>query len=154
MSRAVQVVIGIVVLVILYQIAEAVDLPALENTLEKFFLILPLAIIVLFQHEIRRALANFGTTSLWSFSDRRKIAGTFNSIGLAASTLSERRVGALIVLERLEGLRPYIENGIELGSDEAPEILRGSLACRQIRESEVARRSISIAGTSISSTDS
>ena len=113
-TRAVQVLIGIFVLVILHSFSEAIDLPALENTLEKFFVILPLAIIVLFQVEIRRALATFGTTSLWSFTNRKKRAGTFHAIGLAATTLAERRVGALIVIERLEGLRNYIENGIEL----------------------------------------
>lgn len=113
-TRAVQALIGILVLVVLHQLAQAVDLPALENTLEKFFVILPLAIIVLFQHEIRRALATFGTTSFWSFGSRKKLAGTFHAIGLAATTLAERKVGALIVIERLEGLRNYIENGIEL----------------------------------------
>ena len=122
-TRAVQVLIGIAVLLILYQTADVIDLPALENTLQKFFLILPLAIIVLFQHEIRRALANFGTSSLWSFADRRKIAGTFHSIGLAASTLAERRIGALIVIERLEGLRNYIENGIELDAVVSVDLL-------------------------------
>ncbi len=113
-TRAVQVLIGIFVLVILHSVAESLDLAALESTLENFFVILPLAIIVLFQQEIRRALANFGTTSLWSFGNRRKLASTFQSIGLAATTLAERRIGALIVFERLEGLRTYIENGIEL----------------------------------------
>lgn len=113
-TRAVQVLIGIFVLVILHSVAESVGLTALETTLENFFVILPLAIIVLFQQEIRRALANFGTTSLWSFGNRQKLASTFQNIGLAATTLAERRVGALIVIERLEGLRTYIENGIEL----------------------------------------
>lgn len=122
-TRAVQVLIGIIVLVVLHQIAKAIDLPALENTLEKFFLILPLAIIVLFQHEIRRALATFGTTSFWSFGSRQKLAGTFNGIGLAATTLAERRVGALIVIERLEGLRTYIENGIELDAVVSVDLL-------------------------------
>ncbi len=122
-TRAVQVLIGILVLVVLHSIAEAVDLPALEYTLEKFFLILPLALIVLFQQEIRRALATFGTTSLWSFGNREKIASTFNAIGLAASTLAERRIGALIVFERLEGLRNYIENGIELDAVVSVDLL-------------------------------
>ena len=122
-TRAVQALIGIFVLFLLYQIADVIDLPALENTIEKFFVILPFAVIVLFQHEIRRALANFGTTSLWSFSNREKIAGTFHSIGLAASTLSERRIGALIVIERLEGLRNYIENGIELDAVVSADLL-------------------------------
>lgn len=122
-TRAVQALLGILVLVVLHQIAQAIDLPALENTLEKFFVILPLAIIVLFQHEIRRAIATFGTTSFWSFGSRKKLAGTFHSIGLAATTLAERRVGALIVIERLEGLRNYIENGIELDAVVSVDLL-------------------------------
>lgn len=113
-TRAVQMLIGIAVLVLFYYAAGDLDLPALEATLEKFFLILPLAIIVLFQHEIRRALATFGSTSLWNFGSRRKIAGTFQAVTMAATTLAERKVGALIVIERLEGLRNYIENGIEV----------------------------------------
>ncbi|MEM7357066.1 MAG: diadenylate cyclase CdaA [Acidobacteriota bacterium] len=122
-TRAVQVLIGIFVLVILHSVAETIGLPALENTLENFFVILPLALIVLFQVEIRRALANFGTTSLLSFGNRKKLAGTFHSIGLAATTLAERRVGALIVIERLEGLRTYIENGIELDAVVSVDLL-------------------------------
>ncbi len=122
-TRAVQVLIGIVVLVVLHQLSEALDLPALENTLEKFFVILPLAIIVLFQHEIRRALATFGTTSFWSFGSRQKLATTFHAIGLAATTLAERKIGALIVIERLEGLRNYIENGIELDAVVSVDLL-------------------------------
>ncbi len=122
-TRAVQVLIGILVLVILHQIAQAVDLPALEKTLQTSFLFLPIAIIVLFQHEVRRALANFGTTSLWSFADRQKLVGSFHAIVLAATTLSERRIGALIVVERLEGLRNYIENGIELDAVVSVDLL-------------------------------
>ncbi|MCP3963301.1 MAG: TIGR00159 family protein [bacterium] len=122
-TRAVQVLIGVLVLVLLHSIAEAVGLPALENTLEKGFLILPLALIVLFQHEIRRALATFGTTSFWSFGNRQKLASTFHSIGLAVTSLAERRIGALIVLERLEGLRNYIENGIELDAVVSVDLL-------------------------------
>ncbi len=122
-TRAVQVLIGILVLVVLYQIAQAIDLPALETTLQTSFLFLPIAIIVLFQHEIRRALATFGTTSLWSFSNRQKLVGSFHAIGLAATTLSERRTGALIVIERLEGLRNYIENGIELDAVVSVDLL-------------------------------
>ncbi len=122
-TRAVQVLIGIFVLVVFHQIAQAINLPALENTLDKFFLILPLAIIVLFQHEIRRALVTFGTTSFLSFGSRQKLAGTFHAIGLATTTLAERRIGALIVIERLEGLRSYIENGIQLDAMVSVDLL-------------------------------
>ncbi len=122
-TRAVRILLGILVLVALYYGARTLRLPALETTLEKFFLILPVAIIVLFQHEIRRALANFGRTPLWGFSNHQKAASTFNEIVAAAHALSERRIGALIVIERSEGLRNYIENGIRLDSLVSPDLL-------------------------------
>lgn len=122
-TRAVRILLGILVLVVLYYTARTLRLPALETTLENFFLILPVAIIVLFQHEIRRALANFGRTPLWGFSNHQKAASTFNEIVAAAHAMSERRIGALIVIERSEGLRNYIENGILLDALVSPDVL-------------------------------
>lgn len=113
-TRAVQVLLGILVLVVLYYTARALDLRALETTLENFFIILPVAMIVLFQHEIRRALAAFGSTPLGGFGNQEKVATTFNEMVVAATTLAERKIGALIVIERSEGLRNYVENGIQL----------------------------------------
>jgi diadenylate cyclase len=113
-TREAQILLGILVLVAVYYGAKILELRALETTLQNFFLVLPVALVVLFQHEIRRALAKFGSTPLWGFSDQRKVASTFNELVLASTTLSERKVGALIVIERLEGLRNYVENGILL----------------------------------------
>ncbi len=113
-TRAVQVLLGILFLIVAYYTARGLDLPALETTLENFFIILPVAIIVLFQHEIRRGLARFGRTPLLGFGRREQVAPTFNAIAIAAATLAERRIGALIVIERSEGLRNYVENGIVL----------------------------------------
>jgi diadenylate cyclase len=112
-TRAVQMLFGILVLVGFYYTAQHLGLPALETTLENFFLFLPVAIIVLFQHEIRRALANFGRTSLLGgFGSAKKVAPTFDEIVAAAAALAQQKVGALIVLERSQGLRNYVENGI------------------------------------------
>lgn len=113
-TREVKILIGILILAVLYYTARSLDLRALGSTLRTFFTVLPVAVIVLFQHEIRRALAAFGSTPLFSWSDQRKVASTFNEITLAATTLSDRKIGALIVIERLEGLRNYVENGILL----------------------------------------
>ncbi len=122
-TRAVQVVLGILFLIVFYYAARGLDLPALETTLENFFIILPVAIIVLFQHEIRRALARFGRTPLLGFGSQEQVASTFNAITTAASTLAERKVGALIVIERSEGLRNYVENGIVLDAEVSLDLL-------------------------------
>ena len=82
--------------------------------LNGFLIVLPFAIIVLFQHEIRRALADFGRNPLVRFGRQERIESSLQEIVLAATTLSSRRIGALIVIERLQGLRNYVENGIRL----------------------------------------
>ncbi len=122
-TREVQILIGILILVVLFYTAQALELRALETTLQNFFIVLPVALIVLFQQEIRRALATFGSTPLLGWANKREVASTFNEITLAATTLSERRIGALIVIERLEGLRNYIENGIELDAVVSVDLL-------------------------------
>jgi diadenylate cyclase len=113
-TRAVQMLLGILFLGGLYYIALAAQLPTLQEILESLLIFLPFAIIVLFQHEIRRALASFGRNPLWGLAPNHTIEETFNEIVLAATGLSSRKVGALIVVERLDGLRNYVENGIAL----------------------------------------
>ena len=62
-TRAVQVILGILVLVAIAYMARLFGLVTLDNVLQNFVLILPFAIIVMFQDQIRRALATFGDTS-------------------------------------------------------------------------------------------
>jgi diadenylate cyclase len=113
-TRAVQMLLGIVFVGMVYYLARLADLPTLQTLLESLLLVLPFAVIVLFQQEIRRALANFGRNPLWGLARQQKAASTFNEVVLAATTLSSRRIGALIVIERLQGLRNFIENGVRL----------------------------------------
>ncbi|HXO20605.1 MAG TPA: diadenylate cyclase CdaA [Thermoanaerobaculia bacterium] len=113
-TRAVQIILGIVFVGVLHYAAQLADLPTLQWLLESLLIVLPFAIIVLFQQEIRRALANFGRNPLWGLAKQQAVESTFGEIVLAATTLSSRRIGALIVIERLQGLRNYIENGIVL----------------------------------------
>lgn len=113
-TRAVQMLLGIVFVGVLYYAAQLIGLPTLQRILENLLIVLPFAIIVLFQQEIRRALASFGRNPLWGLTKQQKVVASFADIVLAATTLSSRRIGALIVIERLQGLRNYIENGISL----------------------------------------
>jgi diadenylate cyclase len=73
------------------------------------------AIIVLFQADIRRALAHFGRAPFFRYFDRASSADeTIEEIVVAATSLSSRRIGALLVIERQIGMRNYIEGGIPL----------------------------------------
>jgi uncharacterized protein (TIGR00159 family) len=115
-TRASQMLIGLALIGAIYYAAQVLGLPTLERILESLLILLPIAAIVLFQQEIRRALANFGRNPLWGLPKQRKVESTFNEIVLAATTLASRRIGALIIVERLEGLRTWVENGIALDS--------------------------------------
>lgn len=113
-TRAVQILLGIVFVAAVYYLAGVLRLATLQWLLRQFFFVLPFATIVLFQQEIRRALASFGRNPLWGLNSQKKVASTINEVVLAATRLASRRIGALIVIQRLEGLRAYVENGIEV----------------------------------------
>jgi len=113
-TRAVQMISGILIVAAMYFVARRANLAALETLLSSLLLFLPFAVIVLFQHEIRRVLASMGRNPLWSRGSRQRLESTIDEVALAAAAMAARRVGALIVIERHEGLRNYVESGIRL----------------------------------------
>ena len=73
------------------------------------------AAIVIFQSDIRRALAHFGQAPFFRYFNRQEAADeTIEEIVVAATMLSAQKVGAIIAVEREIGLRNYIESGIPL----------------------------------------
>jgi len=73
------------------------------------------AVIVLFQSDIRRALAHFGRAPFFRYFAKTEAAQeTIEELVVAASLLSSQRIGAIVALERQIGLRNYIEGGIPL----------------------------------------
>lgn len=122
-TRAVQMLLGIIFIVLAYYFSGAAKLLTLQELLANFLLVLPVAIIVLFQQEIRHALASFGRNPLWGLGTQRKIESMINEVVLAATTLADRTVGALIVIQRLEGLRNYIENGVAIDAQVSYDLL-------------------------------
>lgn len=122
-TRAVQMLVGLLVVVGVYQAAKFARLRTLETIIESFFLFLPFAIIVLFQDQIRRALAGFAHNPLFGRGLRHRIDPVLNEVVLAATTMATRKIGALIVFERQQGLRNYIENGIRLDAAVSYDLL-------------------------------
>jgi diadenylate cyclase len=122
-TRAVQMLLGLLFVGVVYYLAQFFDLPTLQTLIESLLIVLPFAVIVLFQQEIRRALASFGRNPLWGLAKQQAVESTFGEIVLAATTLASRRIGALIVIERLQGLRNYIENGIGLDAELSFDLL-------------------------------
>ncbi|MGH9369636.1 MAG: diadenylate cyclase CdaA [Thermoanaerobaculia bacterium] len=120
-TRAVQMVLGLLIVFLVYRLAVSLQLTALREVLKSLIFYLPFGIIVLFAQELRRALATFGRTPLWFSSYHAE--EMISDIVLATTSLSTRRVGALIVIERQEGLKTYIENGVRLDSAVSYDLL-------------------------------
>lgn len=113
-TRAVQMLSGLLFAAVLFFVARTTGLVTLETIIEKVLIFLPFAIIVLFQQEIRRALARFGRNPLMARTAVSRVDEVVEEIALAASSMSSRKIGALIVVARSEGLRNYTENGIAI----------------------------------------
>lgn len=113
-TRAMQISIGLFVLVASFFVARAFDLPALEAISRQTFFYLPFAIIVLFQHEIRRALARMGANPLLALFRPTAAMVTLGAIVQAVEVLSAKKIGALIAIERTQSLRSYAEGAKQL----------------------------------------
>jgi len=125
-TRAVPTVVGMVILGLLYWMAVAQDLATLEFVLRSAVLYIGVAIIVLFQSEIRQALIYFGNRLRFPVLRRQRgqLGETiYDEIVLAATTLSSEKIGALIVVERKIGLRNLIDAGVPLDAKLSYDLL-------------------------------
>jgi diadenylate cyclase len=114
-TRAMRIALGIIFLVALSTLSETYKLVTVQWLLSNFFAYLVIAIIILFQSEIRRALAQIVKNPFKRVSYRAdESMRTLEEICLAASLLATKRIGAIVVLEREQGLRNFIEAGREI----------------------------------------
>jgi diadenylate cyclase len=123
-TRAVLVLRGALVLVLIILLITSIfDLPAFSWLLERSLPAILLAIPVIFQPEIRRALEQLGHTSLYFSVFRRDSEQmAVKAFKEASLRLSQRRHGALVVFEQETGLREYIDTGILLNAEPSPEL--------------------------------
>jgi diadenylate cyclase len=113
-SRAFQMVVGTLVLVVFFFASQWAELATVNWLLQKSIAYIGFAIIVLYQQELRKALAQIGQAPLFRFLNPSSSAGTLDEIAFAVRSLAQRRMGAILVLERDIGLRGYVEGGILL----------------------------------------
>ena len=125
-TKAIQLLKGIVVIVIGQQISKILNLTATSKLFDIVIQWGVLALIVIFQPEIRRALEQLGRGSFFkrytnTYSrDEEKL---IQSVSKAVQYMAKRRIGALIVFEKETGLQDYIETGIPMNSDISQELL-------------------------------
>ena len=122
-THAVQIAVGVLVLVFLYWASILFNLQTVNWLLRNFLPVLMFGIIVIFQSEIRKALAHLGRTPFFGTAAKRQKEEVVDEVVLAATTLSSQRTGAIIAIEREIGLRSYIETGINLDAELTYDLL-------------------------------
>ena len=122
-TRAMQMSIGLVLLVSTFFVARHFELTALETISREILFYLPFAIIVLFQHEIRRALARVGGNPLLLVFHRRNGGIPYDEILNACDVLASKRIGALIAIERTQTLRMFEEEARPIDALVSMELL-------------------------------
>ena len=125
-TRAAPTAAGIAALALLYWLAATQELATLEFILRGGLLYLGVAIIVLFQTEIRQALITVGNRLRMPFLRRHAGQfgeGVYDEIILAATSLASTRTGALIVIERQVGLKNFVDAGIKLNAELSYDLL-------------------------------
>jgi len=125
-TRAFQVLKGLIILLIVIVVmmtflSQRMGLYTLNWIIEKFFALLVFAFLVIFHPELRQGLARIGEQGI--FKGFVIEEHTIGEIVSASFMLSERKIGAIIVIERSVSLKPYTETGITLDSRISQELL-------------------------------
>ncbi len=126
-TRAVRLVIGVSVLVLVYALAVAFDLRLLTQILQTGAVVGLFALVVIFQPELRRALERIGRVGSFGWilspAESRAAAHVSTEVARAAAALSAEGQGALIVLQRETGLEEVAETGVMIHGDVSADLL-------------------------------
>ncbi|MBM9614153.1 diadenylate cyclase CdaA [Desulfobulbus rhabdoformis] len=120
-TRAVQMLVGIALIIIIYYLSGKFELQTLHWLLKTFLGSILVVIVILFQTDIRRALTQMGRSPFHApgkVGDRE-----VEELIRAATFMARRRIGALLVIERDNGLRDYLDSGHRLDALLKAELL-------------------------------
>jgi len=120
--RAAYVLLGICVLAVVYLVAIFAKLELVRTILATLAPYTPIALIVMFQSELRRMLARLGRRPFLRISqlERHEL---MQEVVFAVNQMAQRKIGALIVLERKIGLRTFVESGVNLDAAISRDLL-------------------------------
>ncbi len=126
-TRAEQLVKGFIIILVISKLSEWAKLYAINYILQSTFTIGLIALVIIFQPELRKALEHLGR-SQWLLSNNKKGSveeqtRAINEIVDAVSVMSRKKIGALIVVERLIGINDIIETGTTLDAQISADLL-------------------------------
>jgi diadenylate cyclase len=122
-SRAAPAVLGVVFVFLTYQLAEWLGLDAVRWLIGSAAPYAFVALVVIFQTEIRRALRNMALRIMPAKRTRRVPHYEYEDVVFAVGQLSHQKVGALIVIERETGLQTFIQSGVALDARLSNDLL-------------------------------
>lgn len=122
-TRTIPILLGLSVLVATYVLANLLELDAIGFLMEHLFSSAVVILVVLFQADIRNALARVGMTTMFQELTETAQKDLIEVVAQAAIRLARRRIGGTIVLENETGLRNYIERGRPLNAPPSVELI-------------------------------
>ncbi len=123
-TRALQMLLGLIVLFAVYALAEVLQLELIRYLLQFVFTYGALAAIIVFQPELRSALTKLGQSRFWRYLSRpEQTSETQQVLAHAAEVLSRKRIGAIIAVEREVGLEEYARRGAAVNAPITAELL-------------------------------
>jgi diadenylate cyclase len=122
-TRAFQVLIGFVVLVSIYVASQALQLRLIPYLLSQVFTYGAFALIVIFQPELRAALARLGRTRLFQAFVRMEQQEVMDEIAVAADRLAKAKIGGIIAIEQEVDLLNHVDHGTPIDAVLSTELL-------------------------------
>lgn len=124
-TRAIQMLIGLMLIIVAFFASkeEYLDLVTLNWMLDKFISYFILIVVVIFQNDIRRGLAQVGRSRIFTGLSRVEESRFFEAVTKACSTLAARRIGAILAIQRQADLSEFAEKGTPLDAQVTSEIL-------------------------------
>ncbi|AKG36469.1 diadenylate cyclase CdaA [Paenibacillus durus] len=124
-TRAIQLLKGILVLIVIWAFSTLFDLYTLKWLMNQMFTFGVLAVFIIFQPELRRGLEQLGRGKFFgrAAENDEEVSKLIGEVIKAVNYLARRRIGALIVFERATGLNEYKESGIQMNSIVSSELL-------------------------------
>lgn len=122
-TRSAQMYVGLLMIAFVAFVARQFDLIAIRWIADSLKTVWLIAFVIIFQPEIRHMLAQFGRTRYFRSFLRGDTFGVLGEVIRGVETLSQRRHGALIVMERNVGLRNFVETGRRLDAKVSAELL-------------------------------
>jgi len=123
-TRAIQMIMGLLVLFAVYALAGVLELELIRYLLEFVFTYGALAAVVIFQPELRSALTKLGQNRFWKyFSRSEKTSEALQELAHATQVLSRKRIGAIVAVEKEVGLDEYARKGTPIDAPISTELI-------------------------------